>query len=126
MNKLEENLRQFTGTEKYYSNSVYPFRYTDGIKYLADHAGAYWLLDAIASWQGNPIIKSNWDDLGQIQFWKLKVSPDNSAVLICERDLDEPVVITQRITFTDFPLLEVTLYLCDMKSQGVLLLPSEY
>jgi hypothetical protein len=125
MNKLEENLRQFTGTEKYYSNSVYPFRYTDGIKYLADHAGAYWLLDAIASWQGNPIIKSNWDDLGQIQFWKLKVSPDSSAILICERDLDE-IVITQKIPLTDFPLPEITLYLCDMKTgQGVLILPSE-
>ena len=124
MNKLEENLRQFTGTEKYYSNSVYPFRYTEGIRYLADHAGAYWLLDAISSWQGNPIIKSNFD-LSLIQFWKLKVNSDKSAVLICERDLDDPV-ITQRIPFTDFPLLEVTLYLCDMKSQGVLLLPSEY
>ena len=124
MNKLEENLRQFTGTEKYYSNSVYPFRYTDGIKYLADHAGAYWLLDGISNWQKDPIIKNNFD-LSLIQFWKLKVNSDKSAVLICERDLDESV-ITQRIPFTDFPLLEVTLYLCDMQSQGILMLPSEY
>jgi hypothetical protein len=102
MNKLEETLRQFTGTEKYYIRRVRDaFRYTDGIKYLADHAGAYWLLDAIASWQSEPIIKSN-QDLSQIQFWKLKVSPDSSAILICERDLDEPV-ITQKIPLTDFP-----------------------
>lgn len=49
------------------------------------------------------------------------VNPDNSAVLTCERDTDEPM-ITQEIPFTDFPLAEITLYLCD----GVLLLPSEY
>lgn len=125
MNKLEENLRQFTGTENYYSNPLYPFKYTDGIKYLAENGGAYWLLDAIASWQKEPIIKSN-SDLSQIQFWKLKVNPDNSACLICERDLDE-AVITQKIPFTDFPLRDITLYLCDMRlGQGVLELPSEH
>ena len=119
MSKLK-NLDQFTGTENYYTNPFYPFEYTDGIKYLAENGGAYWLLDAIASWQKEPIIKSN-QDLSQIQFWRLKVNPDNSAVLTCERDTDE-TVITQKIPFTDFPLREITLYLCD----GVLLLPSEY
>jgi hypothetical protein len=113
MSKLE-NLDQFTGTENYYTNPLYPFEYTDGIKYLAENGGAYWLLDAIASWQKEL-------DLSQIQFWRLKVNPDNSAVLTCERDADEPV-IAQEIPFTDFPLEKISLYLCD----GVLLLPSEY
>ena len=80
---------------------------------LAENGGAYWLLDAIASWQKE--LNSS-----QIQFWMLIVNADNSAVLTCERD-DEPV-ITQQIPFTDFPLSEVTLWLCD----GVLLLSSEY
>ena len=123
MNKLE-NLSDFTGTENYYTNPLYPFQYTDGIKYLAENGRAYWLLDAIASWQGEPIIKSD-QDLKKNQFWKLKVNPDNSAVLTCERDRDD-VVITQKIPFTDFPLSEVAIYLCDMETTGVLLLPSEY
>jgi hypothetical protein len=59
--------------------------------------------------------------LQQIQFWKLRVNPDNSAVLTCERDSDD-VAITQEIPYTDFPLESVKLYLAD----GVLLLPSEY
>jgi hypothetical protein len=119
-----ENLDQFSSTENYYSNKNYPFLYTDGVKYLAKN-GAYWLLDAIASWQSEPIIKSN-QDLSQIQFWKLKVNPDQSASLICERDTDEPV-ITQKIPLTDFPIPGITLYLCDMRTgQGVLILPSEY
>ena len=113
MSKLED-LDQFTGTENYYTNPLYPFEYTDGIKYLAEDGGAYWILDAIASWQKKL-------DFSQIQFWRLKVNPDNSAVLTCERDMDD-IVITQKIPFTDFPVEEVTLYLCD----GVLLLPSEY
>ena len=108
-----ENLSNFTGTENYYCNKNYPFEYTDGVKYLAENGGAYWLLDAIASWQKE--LNSS-----QIQFWMLIVNADNSAVLTCERD-DEPV-ITQQIPFTDFPLSEVTLWLCD----GVLLLSSEY
>lgn len=119
-----ENLDQFSSTENYYSNKNYPFLYTDGVKYLAEN-GAYWLLDAIASWQSEPIIKSN-QDLSQIQFWKLKVNPDQSASLICEQDTDEPV-ITQKIPLTDFPIPGITLYLCDMGTgQGVLILPSEY
>ena len=124
MDKLE-NLSDFTGTENYYSNKHYPFVYTDGIKYLAENGKAYWLLDAIASWQGEPIIKDD-QDLSQIQFWRLKVNLDNSAVLTCERDSDD-IVCEQKIPLTDFPLSEVTLYLCDMGTrQGVLLLPSEY
>lgn len=113
MNKLE-NLNNFHGTENYYTNPLYPFEYTDGIKYLAENGGAYWLLDAIASWQKEL-------DSSQIQFWRLKVNANSSAVLTCERDRDD-VVITQQIPFTDFPISEVTLYLCD----NVLLLPSEY
>ena len=120
-----ENLDQFSSTENYYTNPFYPFLYTDGVKYVAENGKAYWLLDAIASWQSETKIKDNFD-LSQIQFWKLKVSPDNSAILICEWDTNEPV-ITQKIPFTDFPLPEITLYLCDMGTgQGVLILPSEY
>jgi hypothetical protein len=119
-----ENLDQFSSTENYYSNKNYPFLYTDGVKYLAEN-GAYWLLDAIASWQSETKIKDNFD-LKQLQIWKLKVNPDQSAILICERDTDEPV-ITQKIPLTDFPIPGITLYLCDMGTgQGVLILPSEY
>lgn len=120
-----ENLSNFTGTENYYSNKRYPFVYTDGIKYLAENGEAYWLLDAIASWQGEPIIKDD-QDLNRIQFWKLKINPDQSAILICERDQDD-IVITQKIPFTDFPITEITLYLCGMGiNRGVLILPSEH
>ena len=93
---------------------------TDGVLYLAEQGGAHWRLDAIASRQLDPRVR---DDrmLQQIQFWKLTVNPDRSAVLVCERD-SEDVAVTQEIPFTDFPLELVTIY-CQ---GGVLLLPSEY
>ena len=124
MNKLE-NLSQFTSTHYYYTSPFYPFKYTDGIKYLAENGGAYWLLDAIASWQLEKIIRCD-QYLANLQFWKLKVNPDNSAVLTCERDSDD-IACEQKIPFTDFPIQEIRLYLVNMGSGGgVLMLPSEY
>lgn len=42
-------LSQFSGTEHYYRLNRRCL-ITDGAKYLADEAGAYWLLDAAASY----------------------------------------------------------------------------
>ena len=113
----QADLNQFTGTTQYYAHWLKAFLYTDGVKYLADEAQAYWLIDAIASHQPealkDPMLRG-------IQFWKLIVT-GNKAKLICERDTDN-VAITQDIDYTDFPLSEVKLYLADR----VLMLPSEY
>jgi len=115
----EEDLAHFTGTTQWYNHWL-GLLYTDGVRYLAEQGGAYWLLDAIASWQLQPVVQQD-QLLQSIQFWKLTVNEDCSAQLICERDQGD-VAITQDIPFTDFPLREVRLY-CQ---QGVLLLPSEY
>lgn len=46
--ELHRNLAGFSGTERYYR--THPgLLATDGTKYLADQAGAYWLLDIIWS-----------------------------------------------------------------------------
>lgn len=113
------NLEQFTGTENYYKHSM-GLLYTDGLHYLVQEAKAYWLIDAIASWQISPKVKKD-PMLQRIQFWKLRVNTDHSASLPCERD-EGNIALSQEISYTDFPLESVTLYLAD----GVLLLPSEY
>lgn len=115
----ESDLHQFTGTSQWYPHPL-GLLYTDGVLYLAERGGAFWLLDAIASWQLDPRVRDD-QMLQQIQFWKLMVNPDRSALLICERDSDD-VAVTQEIPFTDFPLESVTIY-CQ---RGVLLLPSEH
>ncbi|MBC8120766.1 MAG: hypothetical protein H7Y22_02880 [Gemmatimonadaceae bacterium] len=107
-----KDIDQFTGTEQWYCHR-FGLLYTDGVRYVANH-GAYWLIDAIASHQ--PTVQDE-----PIQFWKLTVQPDCSAVLLCERDTNEPL-LSQEIDYTDFPVPEIRFYLAD----GVLMLPTEY
>jgi hypothetical protein len=51
MTKLlnQATLRQFTGSENFYRHAINrEAHYTDGAKYVANQAGAYWLLEEIA------------------------------------------------------------------------------
>jgi len=112
---LNAQLAQFTGGGDCYKHWL-GLVYTDGVKFLAKKADAYWLLDSIALYQPKCLKDPM---LQEIQFWKLKVK-DNSGVLTCERDKND-VFLTENIIYTDFPLEEITLYL----ENGILCLPSE-
>ena len=108
------DLNQYTGTEQYYKLSAFGnFSCTDGVKYVADEAGAYWLIDAIASYQPN--LKFH-----EFQCWKLTLEGNHNATLTCT-DGDDTILATQAIDFTDFPQ-DITLYL----TNKVLMLTSEY
>lgn len=109
---------QFTGTENWYRHSIdLNILYTDGIQYLAHHGGAYWLIDKIALMQNHPRFKKQ-----EFQVWILKTNlTKNTAVLICE-DGNYNIIFTEKITYTDFPLEEIKIYLTD----NVIILPSEY
>jgi hypothetical protein len=114
----EADLRQFTGTEQWHRHSfVRTLLYTDGVKYVAEKGGAYWLLDDIAFAQR----RHKRVAAEAFQLWRLRVHPDRTATLTCE-DGNGQAVFTKALTFTDFPLAEITLY-C---TNGVILLPSEY
>ena len=109
-------LAQFTGTEHYYRhNLLRSIRYTDGVKYVAETGGAYWLIDIIASVQLDPKVRNE-----EFQVWKLTVN-DNRGFVTCE-DGNGHEVYRQMITWTDFPLPEIKFYL----TNNVILLPSEY
>lgn len=112
------DLTQFTGTEQWYRHGINrAVVFTDGAKYVADTAGAYWLLDEIAVIQ-----PYNRRIAGEaFQVWKLIVHDDQSATLTCD-DGNCNVIYTKQILFTDFPLEEITFYFTD----NVILLPSEY
>jgi len=134
--ELRARLQRFTGGGDQYRHFT-GLVYTEGVQYLAEQAGAYWLIDAIASWQTRPKVRA-----APFQIWRLKVHADRSATLIGAEDIDEqghplhartPVdrafgrwtrgaLARQAIEWTDFPLEEIKLYL----QHGVLMLPSEY
>ena len=115
--KLLNELNQFNGTENWFRNPLFPqFLYTDGVKYLAENAGCYWLIDYIFS---NQIIKCLKDE--SFQVWKLKVNANQSARVIVE-DGNDKELTSFNLEYTDFPIEEFTLWLVDK----TLLLPSEY
>lgn len=133
------DLGQFTGTENWYRHAINRnITYTDGVKYMAETAGAYWLIDEIALLQTERRVKAE-----QFQVWTLKIRgkgelgldelqkakgpeaiPVKSgpmATLTCD-DGNGNVVFTKPIAFTDFPLPEIKIWCVD----NVILLPSEY
>ncbi len=115
--ELRVALECFTGTTAYYGHWTQVIVYTDGVKFLAESAGAFWLIDAIALAQPRAL-HDPW--LREFQLWELFVR-DHTAILICSRDSDDEA-FRQEIEFTDFPMEYVKLYV----EGGVVLLPSEH
>jgi hypothetical protein len=112
------DLAQFIGSENWYRHGINrKVLFTDGAKYVADHAGAFWLLDEIA------IIKPHNARVAaeEFQVWKLAVNADQTGVLTCE-DGNDNVVHTKLIEYTDFPIDGITLYF----TNNTILLPREY
>jgi len=124
---LEQKLSMCTGTECYYEHKVFgvSFKFTDGIKLLADEGKAYWLIDAILSYQTAEFRTKN-----PFQVWKLipnKLSAKNpdGCTLKCE-DGNGSHVKLQRIPFTDFPFNQFTEPPKFFFQNDVLFVPSEY
>jgi hypothetical protein len=123
--KIEAALRQFTGSEAWTKWSpLFPRDLlTDGATYVAEECGAYWLMDAIASWQHHEKVRGE-----EFQVWELfpPVGEINAWLLVCE-DGNDNRVVEQSIEYSDFPLDSIKLYAVRNELGGVtLLLPSEY
>ena len=123
VNEIEHMLAMCTGSVEYYR---YKFArnleiiYTDGINILVEMCKAYWLVDAICSYQRKNIRSERF----QIWTFERKFYKNGKEYWLLEMktDTNATVIIKQKISFSDFPLDDIKLYLID----GVLLLPSEY
>jgi hypothetical protein len=111
------DLMQFTGSQEYFRHGLNrKVIYTEGVQFMAERAGAYWLIDEIALAQRyDQRVKKE-----DFQCWKLKVTT-NTAMLTCD-DGNGKVVFSKHIDFTDFPLDEIDLWV----EGGTILLPSEH
>ena len=150
--EFNHDLAHFTGTEQWYRHPTlcpHIVLLTDGALYVAEHGGennntAYWLIDAIASYQGEAALKRQ-----PFQTWTLAVhEPDEEkrdpaqqpryshrcASLICTNGSNKELV-RQEIEFTDFlPVGELKLYASiedqpdvnEKRKTMIVLLPSEY
>ncbi len=111
---LEEELEQFHGTQEYYRNFT-GLLFTEGIKYLAERAGCYWLVDLVGSYQHQ--LQNT-----RFQLWEIQVRDDSSALVTMAEDTGEPIRVSQDIEYTDFPLEKFSFYCVD----NVMMLKSEY
>jgi len=107
--QIELSLSGFIGTEAYHRfNALCPkVVLTDGAKYLADQAEAYWLMDIIGSvYTAHQNRKQFWED--GFSIWTLSV--DGSHAVVKATDGNDNLIYSQDIPFTNFPLPEFTLY----------------
>lgn len=116
-NDLQANLAQFTGTERYYRIAP-KFLITDGVKYLADSVGCYWLLDAAIS----HLVHLGTDD----GFVLVRLMVDDSRAVLTLEDGNGRVHRKQTIQYTDFPAHQQILYACWDGEHWVLMLTGEY
>lgn len=117
--ELHRHLAQFSGTERYHR--THPgLLATDGAKYLADQAGAYWLLDIV--WSVLPKIADEFAVL------ELTIEGGTCRAVVVIHDGREPETTYHRqdIPYTDFPLPKIKLYIQQNERERVVMLPSEY
>lgn len=110
------DLAQFIGTEKIY-RLTHRHVLTDGTKYLAEQARAFWLMDAIASY-----LTPRYEDY----FAVARLVVDGSSAVLSLDDGNDNVFATQAIEYTDFPLSEIKLYCSFDGTHWVIMLTSEY
>ena len=119
--EILDELPNFYGTEAYHRWSALfrTFALTDGAQYIAEACGAYWLMDAIASYQqsykGEDFVVAKLTKATASNGWLLRLEDGNDGLLA-----------DQLIEFSDFPLDEITLYVVRQDDLWVILLPSEY
>jgi hypothetical protein len=120
-NIIRNKLKQFHGTKNYHKHlfpGKSPIMLTDGCKYLREVCQAYWLFDAILSYQSESILKGV-----NFQIWELKhLSTNLTWQLTCKSDTGKIPLIRQSIEFSDFPIDYIKIWVIDK----VALLPSEY
>lgn len=125
--EILKELAHFTGTEQYHSSTFGRLNLTDGIHYLRETLGCYWLIDIVESVQNEPKVKQNssfivWKievDIGESEFYqtkKWKVTGWNDVPYKSEK------VYEQTGEYTDFPLRDFEFY----QEGNVLLLKSEH
>lgn len=117
---LEAGLPHFHGTDIWYRHAMNQrVLYTDGALFVAETAGAFWLLDeiALANRYQRKVVRE------EFQVWKLSVNGAKST-LTCE-DGNDNLVWRKPIPFTDFPLDVFTFWAESDGENLVIMLPSE-
>ena len=110
-------LAQFTGTAQYW-RVARQFAITDGVKYLAETAACFWLIDAAIS-HLLEIGTADW-------FVLVRTEVSGSQATMIYEDGNGLERARQAIPYTDLQLPSVNLYAVWDSERWVIMLPSEY
>ena len=107
----------YTGSAVLYRHALSGCGFTEGVRYVADTASAYWLLDAILSYRFDPTAARE-----EFQVWTLTTRADHTATLVMTNGNEHRPIVTQHIEFTDFPQETMVMWFANK----TLYLPSEH
>lgn len=105
--ELRAALTRFTssiGHRRHWSRAYY---YTDGVAFLARHAGAQWLLDHIAARQKRAR-KDRY--LRLFQIWHVRPVGEHKVRITCCRESGDAVFYDDVVLFDALPLEEIVLH----------------
>ena len=110
-------LAQFTSTAQYW-RVARQFVITDGVKYLAESAACFWVIDAAIS---------HLLEIGTCDWFVLvRTEVSGSSAVIIYEDGNGSEHARQEIAYRDLPLSSVRLYAVWDSERWVIMLPSEY
>lgn len=114
--QLQRDLADFNGSETFTRHWTRRAVMTEGVMYLCDKAESHWLVDVIVSHQLTPSVRAE-----EFQTWTLTRDAQGSGAVVVATDGDEREIARQVIEFTDFPLMQVSIWF----ENDTLYLPSE-
>ncbi len=119
---LQAQLAQFHGSATCTHHAVVPsVLMTEGVVFLAKVAGAHWLIDVVASHVHDARASQE-----EFQVWRLMVDVVTHTGVITTADGDcDAAIVTQLLDYTDFSLVEITVWLVREGARWITLLPSD-
>jgi hypothetical protein len=118
------DLNQFSGSEQFFKHGVNRrLIYTEGVRYLAEQARCYWLIDEIACLL-LPLLLKKYNDT----FYSIQLLANDSSAVITIDDGNGNIHINHKINWTDFPVSgePVKFFLCESDKYYCLMLRNEY
>ena len=124
--RVRDYARHTTGSEAFHRHWTGKLVYTDGVRFMAEECGAWWLVDLIASWQIKARVRAE-----PFQLWLLSAPASESGPWVASCWTDTPGegrrVARQTMEYSDFPeeLAPFRLYAEQSGAGLVLMLPEE-
>jgi len=122
VNEIKEGLQHFHGSETIFQIPLLRTRYTNGLKYLVEAAGCFWLITDTSVIAKSLIDRSEFITIDFKRLSEEKQDFTGYEAEIIYTDGNDNILEKHGYRATDFPLDELRLFFVN----NTLMLPSEY